>query len=68
MQQRKTLLKSTSYRYIFLIITILNLKGINVGIITSNSNDKSEQILIQKGENEDPFVKLKPSKKVTDGF
>jgi hypothetical protein len=39
------------------------LKGINVGIITSNSNDKSEQILIQKGENETPFVKLIPSKK-----
>jgi hypothetical protein len=39
------------------------LKGINVGIITSNSNDKSEQILTQKGENEAPFVKLKPRKK-----
>ena len=50
------------------MITILNLKGINVGIITSNSNDKSEQILTQKGENEAPFVKLKPSKKVSWWF
>ena len=64
MQQRKTLLKSTSYRYIS-NNNNTDLKGINVGIITSNSNDKSEQILIQKGENEAPFVKLIPSKKMS---
>jgi len=44
------------------------LRRINVGIITSNSNDKSEHILTQKEENEAPFVKLKPNKKVSWSF
>jgi hypothetical protein len=44
------------------------LRRINVGIITSTANDKSEHILTQKEENEAPFVKLKPNKKVSWSF
>jgi hypothetical protein len=45
------------------LIIIQNLKRINVDIITSTNDDKSEQILTQNEGNEAPFVKLKQVKR-----